>query len=105
MTERESTMNQKKILAITGILSILAAKKWKDINNDGDEDFLSTRQVIKREGLLSFIDSRLLTPKEIVVAIKDINEDHEGLKHFTLKEFIWHARYVNFKAIEDYDFI
>lgn len=74
------------------------------LDNNRNDEYLSTRETIRKVGLFHFVYSRILTPKDIVLAIKDIKENHGGLKGFTLKDFIWHARYVNSKAIEGYDF-
>nr|WP_297765711.1 hypothetical protein [uncultured Butyrivibrio sp.] len=97
-------MNKKQLLIIA-VLGILAVKAWHRINNDGDMDegFLSTRDIIKREGLFPFLKSRILTPKEVVATIKDLNESGDGLKINTLSEFLLHARLVNSKEIENYD--
>lgn len=95
--------NLKKYLFAV-ILGSIIGIKWYRINNCHTDSTFSTKEIIQKKGLVSFLKTRFITPKEIAVAIKDIKENYGGLQYFSLEDFIWHARYINFKAIEGYDF-
>lgn len=61
---------------------------------------LTMGEVIKQIGLIKFIRSRIVTPRQI----KEAKEDYEWLKGAKPSEVIFYTRYHEFKAIEGYDF-
>lgn len=71
----------------------------KGVLNMRKDGFLTTREVINKVGLLNFIKSRIITPKQILETKKEY-----GFKGENLGEIIFFTRYHSLKAIEGYDF-
>ncbi len=65
---------------------------------------MTTKQVIKKIGLLPFLKSRIVTPKEFMRAWMNENMHVFGAK-WSFKEILFFARYEACKAIEGYDFV
>ena len=66
-----------------------------------DKQGFTMMDVIKKIGLIKFIRSRIVTPRQIKAA----KEDYEWLEGAKPSEVIFYTRYHEFKAIEGYDFL
>lgn len=64
--------------------------------------FMTRKEVIKEMGLIPFLKTRLVSPKQIKEAIKDYDLN---LKEESLSSILFNARYHALKAIDGYDFI
>ncbi len=66
------------------------------------DEFITRKEVIKEMGLIPFLKTRIVTPRQIKETIKDYNLN---LKEETISSILFNTRYHAFKAIDGYDFI